>query len=715
MQVKLFLLLASTIIIVLMFPRGETLEKEVMVGTIWIEDDLIANINFPILKKPETYRIELERARLKVLPIFVKSSNLETQQTDSLKSFTSYLTSYIDTAKANNRNLPPVFFKNQTLGVFQTLREAETGNGGFVPSQYTLLMNYSAEVLKSLFAKGVLSLNFSQIERDSIFVQDGNIQEAKLKSGLIPSDNITEEVRKAFKKLELPEDVAEAFTEYLTHFAVPNLIYSPELTQQQVEIEQNKVSKFSGLVAANERIVAKHERITPDIKLKIDSYKAAKGDSLGLNETIMQFTGKFLHVFSLLVLLSIHLYVFRKKIFADNLKLSIFAILLTVISFITNQINSLNINDSAYLLIFVPAVSMLLTIMFDSRVGFYNTVIVSLICGGLRGNDYTFAVMNIVASSLAVYTVRDIKNRTQIFRSFGFILLGYVVSIIFFKFEALASWSEIWIELAFASTNALISPVLTYGLLIIFERFFKVTTDLTLLELSNFDRPLLRELARTAPGTFNHSITVGTLAESAAEAVEGNPLLARVGAYYHDIGKTRSPYYYVENQMTVKNLHEDITPLESVKIILDHVQYGELLAKENNLPAEVIDFIPTHHGTSLISYFYDKAVKEQGAGNVNQEDFRYKGKKPYSKETAILMLADSCESATRSIENPTPEKIENMVNALIDKKIQDNQLNESPLTFSDIDKIKKTFVQILIGQRHRRIKYPQQEQMETQR
>ncbi len=715
MQVKLFLLLASTILIVLMFPRGETLEKEVMVGTIWIEDDLIANINFPILKKPETYRVELERARLKVLPIFVKRANLEEQQIDSIKNFTKFISSYLDTTKPDDRDLAPFFLKSQSLSVFRNLRENEKSSGGYAPGQYTLLMNFSLEMLRNLYRKGILSLNYSQIEKDSIFIQSGNVQEARIKAEFIPSDKIKEEIETAFSDLDLTPEVNEALTEYLLHFTVPNLIYSPELTQQQVEIEQNKVSKFSGLVAANERIVAKHERITPDIKLKIDSYKAAKGDSLGLNETIIQFTGKFLHVFSLLILLSIHLYVFRKKIFADNLKLSIFAILLTVISFITNQVNSLNINDSAYLLIFIPAVSMLLTIMFDSRVGFYNTVIVSLICGGLRGNDYTFAVMNIVASSLAVYTVRDIKNRTQIFRSFGFILLGYVISIIFFKFEALASWSEIWIELAFASTNALISPVLTYGLLIIFERFFKVTTDLTLLELSNFDRPILRELARTAPGTFNHSITVGTLAESAAEAVEGNPLLARVGAYYHDIGKTRSPYYYVENQMTAKNLHDDLAPRESVKIILDHVQYGELLAKENNLPAEVIDFIPTHHGTSLISYFYDKAVKEQGADKVNEEDFRYKGKKPYSKETAILMLADSCESATRSIENPTPEKIENLVNALIDKKIQDNQLNESPLTFSDIDKIKKTFVQILIGQRHRRIKYPQQEQMESLR
>ena len=204
--------------------------------------------------------------------------------------------------------------------------------------------------------------------------------------------------------------------------------------------------------------------------------------------------------------------------------------------------------------------------MFDSRVGFYSTVIIALITGGIKGNDYSFMAMNLFAGAISVYTVRDIKNRSQIFRSFLFILLGYVVSIAAFGLERYASAENILIEFAFAGTNALISPVLTYGLLIFFERFFKITTDLTLLELSNFDRPILKELARKAPGTFNHSMTMGTLAEAAAEKIDANPLLARVGAYYHDIGKIISPQNFVENQLNSQNLHENLSPEESVAL-----------------------------------------------------------------------------------------------------------------------------------------------------
>jgi len=355
---------------------------------------------------------------------------------------------------------------------------------------------------------------------------------------------------------------------------------------------------------------------------------------------------------------------------------------------------------------------MLMTIIFDSRVGFYSTVIASLIGGALRGNDYPFVIMNVIAGVLAVYSVRDIKNRTQIFRSFMFILLGYLVTITAFGFERFESWQKIFIEFSFAGTNALVSPILTYGLLIFFERIFKITTDLTLLELSNFDRPLLKDLARKAPGSFNHSLTMGTLAEAAAEIVGANPLLARVGAYYHDIGKTISPNYFVENQLTTKNIHEEISPEESAKIISDHVLQGIELAKDGQLPKEIIDFIPQHHGTTTIKFFYDKAIKLHGAEKVDITKYRYPGPKPQTKETAIVMLADTCESAARTISEPDIEKVENLMSNLINDRINDKQLDECPLTFSDIRKIKEVFGSILLGQHHRRIRYPKQEEME---
>jgi hypothetical protein len=320
--------------------------------------------------------------------------------------------------------------------------------------------------------------------------------------------------------------------------------------------------------------------------------------------------------------------------------------------------------------------------------------------------------MNLIAGGISVYSVRDIKNRSQIFRSFLFILIGYMLSIFAFGFERFAPVNNLLIESAFATTNSLVSPVLTYGLLIFFERMFKITTDLTLLELSNFDRPLLKELARKAPGTFNHSMTMGTMAEAAAEKIGANPLLARIGAYYHDVGKTISPQNFVENQLNNQNVHENLTPEESVSMIVQHVNEGIQLAKEHKLPQEIVDFIPMHHGKMVIKYFYERAKKMYGDEKVNIDDFRYPGPKPNTKETAIIMLADGCESAVRSIDEPDATKVENVIDSIFKSRIEDRQLDDSPINFKDIKLLKEEFLSILLGQHHRRIKYPKQEDVE---
>ena len=268
------------------------------------------------------------------------------------------------------------------------------------------------------------------------------------------------------------------------------------------------------------------------------------------------------------------------------------------------------------------------------------------------------------------------------------------------------------LSFAFAGSNALISPVLTYGLIIFFERLFKITTDLTLLELTDFNHPLLKEMAKSAPGTFNHSIAMGTLAETTAEAIGANPILARIGAYYHDIGKSLDPESFVENQLTSENIHEKLAPEKSVRLILDHVKKGIELAEKNNLPKEVIDFIPMHHGTMVISFFYEKAKEIHGENNVDVDEFRYPGPKPNSKETAIVMLADACESTVRAMTNADSQKIENVISNLINSRIDDGQLDEAPLTLNDIRKIKESFLSILVGHQHKRIRYPQQEELE---
>jgi cyclic-di-AMP phosphodiesterase PgpH len=713
-KLKLVLAFITVILIVLMFPRGESIESEVTEGSIWIHDDLIAPFSFPILKDPEIYKRELQAAADNVYPVFTKNPNRQTSSLDSLEKYNQFLLITIDSAITGGfeQNINPTFLSTSSFNIFKNIRQQErdlTAGGRLTLSS---MFNVGRNILGSIYVNGVLNIPPGINIKDSVAIRTGNIDRIEPIDKFLTEAAAKEQVRSLTNNLNYSQEIENAIIEYIEHFIYPDLIYDAAATEEEIKQAQDIVSKSIGIVNENERIIAKHDRVSRDAKLKIDSYKEAKGERIGSEGILLQSIGKFLHIAFLMTLLAIYIYLFRKKIYHDNLKILLIALLFIFISFVTFLIGQINVGAPLHFLIFIPAASMLLTIIFDSRVGFYTTVILALVAGALRGNDYTFAVMNIFAGALSVYTVRDIKNRSQIFRSFLFILLGYTISVIAFGLERFATPQTILVELAFAGSNALISPVLTYGLLIFFERLFLITTDLTLLELSNFDRPLLKDLARKAPGTFNHSMTMGTLAESAAERIGANPLLARVGAYYHDIGKTITPQNFVENQINNRNIHEDLSPEESVSFIKQHVVEGVELARKNKIPEEIIDFIPAHHGTMVMTFFYEKAKELYGEEKVDIDDYKYPGPKPQTKETAILMLADGCESAVRSISDPNPVKVENIIDNIIESRVESGQLDESPLTFRDIKNIKEAFISILLGQHHRRIRYPKQEEIE---
>jgi putative nucleotidyltransferase with HDIG domain len=714
LRVKLLIGLCTIVAIALMFPRGQSIESEVSAGSVWIHDDLISPFSFPVLKDPDTYNEQLKNSAESVYPVFLLKNNVSGLVIDSLNSYNSYLISIFDSVsnKDSIQDFNPTFLSSASFNVLKNLRKPARDNHSGKVTNLNNFFKITGEQLRGLYKYGIINRDSSQIARDSIAVRNGNIDKIQGLSSLLTINSAKLMIEGNINKLNYPKEILQTLTEYSDHFIFPDIFYNQQLTQEEIDQAKNNVSRYNGIVNENERIIAKHDRVTNDAKLKIDSFRLAKGEEVGLEGKLLQLFGNILHIGSLVTLFTIYLFLFRKKIFFDNQKILLISINFLFIAFLTFFINKIPAEEPLQFLIVIPVASMLLTIIFDSRVGFYGTVVMVLISGALRGNDYAFAVMNLFASALSVYTVRDIKNRSQIFRSFLFIFIGYVISILAFGFERFASAESILSESAFAGTNALISPVLTYGLLIFFERLFKITTDLTLLELSNFDRSLLKELARRAPGTFNHSMTMGTLAETAAETVKANPLLARVGAYYHDIGKTITPQNFVENQLNNQNIHEKLTPEESVELIAKHVREGIALAEDHFLPREIIDFIPMHHGTMVMTFFYEKAKKLYGEEKVNIEDYKYPGPKPNTKETAIVMLADGCESAVRSIEEPDRTKIENLVEGILQNRIDSGQLDESPITFSDLHKIEKAFVNILVGQYHKRIRYPKQDEME---
>ena len=704
----------TVLLIVFMFPKGESLEFEVSEGSIWLNDDLIAPFSFPIKKSEEVYRAELKAAKNSVYPVFLNENKNKQASIETLKNYNTYLLRVLDESIQGDTSIVsnPTFLSTSSYSYLKNLRMRERNLIKSHGPHIKDLFKSAEETLNEVYSKGILSINSNSPMRDSIALRRGNFDTIEPASKFLYLDQAKNEITNEISKFGYSKEFEAVLDEYTLHFLMPTILYSEDLTQQEVKQAEENVSKYSGIVNENERIIAKHDRITKDTILKIESYKEAKGEIIGPWDMLLQAIGKFFHIALIISLLVTYLFLFRKRIFYNNQKLLIFVIIILFVSFITFLVNQVKVQAPLQFLIFIPAASMIMTIMFDSRVGFYTTVIITLIAGALRGNDYTFMAMNLIAGGIAVYSVRDIKNRSQIFRSFLFILLGYILSIFAFGMERFAHWNDLLIEGAFATTNSLVSPVLTYGLLIFFERLFKITTDLTLLELSNFDRPLLKDLARKAPGTFNHSMTMGTMAEAAAEKIGANPLLARIGAYYHDIGKTISPQNFVENQLNNQNVHENLTPEESVSLISQHVKEGIELAKENDLPQEIIDFIPMHHGTMAMSYFYDRAKKIYGEEKVKKDDYRYPGPKPNTKETAIVMLADGCESAVRSIEEPNPEKVENVISNIFKGRIEDKQLDDAPITFSDITSIKEELLKILLGQHHKRIKYPKQEEAE---
>lgn len=715
-KLRIFIVLVASLLIAGMFPRGESLESDVAVGSIWIQDDLIASIPFEILKDAETYRIEKIRAAERVYQVFEINHTIKTAVIDSIKKFNSDLLSILDEQlKSNIIDNKVTFLSEKSIEKLRNIRKYENSLSVTFNNSIGKIFNTITSLIDEIYLRNFLNVNHSEIVKDTIAIRDGKFE------NLVPKRRFLDKVgneqridRLIDGYLKNDYSIFSILFEYVEHFVKPTINLNYSQTQEQIRLAQDKVSRNIGLVEENERIVAKHNRITPEIKLKIESYRIAKGEEIGVWAKLLQSLGKLLHVLTLVGLFSIYIVLFRKRILYDNSKIFLISIIMVLISFIAFLINQIDVNAPIQLLILVPVVSMLLTIFFDSRVGFYSTVLMALIVGGLRGNDYALSVMNLFAGALAAYTVRDIKNRNQIFRSFLFILLGYVVSIIAFGMERFAPWEEILIQCGFAATNALFSPVLTYGLIIFFEKIFKITTDITLLELSDYNTPLLKDLAKHAQGTFNHSLTMGNMVESAAEKVNANSLLVRVGALYHDIGKSLNPNAFVENQMDNYNIHDNLTPEESAKTIIEHVPQGVRLAEEENLPSEIIDFIATHHGTMLVSFFYEKAIEEKNEENVRIEDFRYPGPKPATKETALMMMADACESAVRAMTEPTPEKIENIVTNIINGRLKEGQLENSPLTIADLTKIKKSFCSTLIALHHKRIRYPKQDELESE-
>ncbi|MDI6799897.1 MAG: HDIG domain-containing protein [Actinomycetota bacterium] len=506
-----------------------------------------------------------------------------------------------------------------------------------------------------------------------------------------------EELRGLSTMLSLPRVQIEAAAEIGAAFIEPNYYYDKDATEilkaeVVAEVEPYLVKKMQGEV-----IVREGELVSND-HLKVLSELGLLKEKLDVRRLV----GETLFILSLILIFAVYAHKFERDLYDNNPLLLLFGLLLLIVSFIAKTIAPY---FSSYL-VPIAAASMVATIILGSNMGILMVMISTLVTTHIVGGNLQYFTVAILGGVFAVYLVSDISHRHDLTKA-GLILSPSMFFICFTSDLTLgAPIMDALKNAAWGFASGVSSAVITIGALPFLESGFGLTTDVKLLDLANTTQPLLKELMTKAPGTYNHSVMVGNLAEAAAEEIGANPLLARVGSYYHDIGKLKRPFFFVENQASCDNPHDKTNPNLSYLIINAHVKDGVELAKKNRLGYEIVKIIEQHHGTGLITYFYHRAKEINEKHEVKEVQFRYTGEKPTTKEAAIIMLADSVEAAARTITKLSPARLEQLVRKVIHGKLDDGQMDESNLTLSDLEGISKSFANTLASIYHSRIEYP---------
>ncbi len=673
---------------------------------------VVAPFNFFILKTKDELESERKQAIQKV-PYFLNYSNKVTA--DDINNFNTVMGFFRKhPAKTVHDSLSRAE-KNKVERNLLYLRDSlhvELTPEDYLALSRLIMSGKKTKQLSKLVQKwlrhGVTDVNPAEFDRPEIAIIQNDVEDKVSKDSYSSLDVSLDILRSSMSNF-LDKSEAGAVVKVLHDVVRPNIIYNPKRTQAEVEHARSAVSLTKDMVYENERIVDANERITDEIYQKLLSLESAKVERSKREGNFQPFfakAGKIMLLASILFIIGLYLFSFRKKIFADNSKLLLITIVILFLS-VTAAIISGPLNWPVYVIPTTVA-SMLLAILIDSGIGFVGTVAIGLILGGIQGGGFDITLLTIVSGIVSIYAVHEIRNRNQLVRAMIYIAAAYLwimVALTLLRFDTFSNFIHIYAYNLLP--NAIFAPIITYMLLGAFEKTFDITTDVRLLELSDLNHPLLKELSLKAPGTFHHSLVVGNLAEAAAKEIGENPLLARVGSYYHDIGKIEKPEYFVENQMDATNLHNALKPHMSALILISHVKGGLELAQQYNLPQRICDFISQHHGTTLMYFFYKKALDQAGEKDkVDEAEFRYPGPKPQSKLTGIAMLADTVEAASRTLKNPNPSKIRTFVETLVQKKFEDGQLDECNLTFKELKLIISAFLPILNGVFQHRIEYP---------
>ena len=559
---------------------------------------------------------------------------------------------------------------------------------------------YSIEVEQNTIS------NLLKMDKMSIEEVEQNVYSSvrKLMEQGIREDDIEDAKKQVIREIsDSSTNTYNAFiaSELGENFINPSLFLDVEATEKKRNDSIAAVRDVKSIIRKDQIIIRKGEIVNFE---HIEKMKA-----LGLQNPILHIQniiGLFLINALFIILIGLYIYTFHRNIFNDNNKL----ILLSIIYIFMIFVAKISGEISGYLIPMAFA-SMLIAITIDSRLALWMTFIISYNIGFIFLGEINYMIVALAGGLISVFSIRKATQRSSLTRAGLLIAITNIFSIFSLGLIQKSSSQVMLHNSMWGIVNGFASVILTIGILPFLESFFDITSSFKLMELSNPNQPLLKQLLVEAPGTYHHSVVVGNLAETAAEEIGANALLTRVGAYYHDIGKLKRPYFFSENQEAYKNTHDDMEPSLSALVIASHVKDGVDMAKKYRLPKAIVDIINQHHGTGLISYFFHRALQSNGSKNtsVTEENYRYSGPKPQTKEAGIILLADSLEAEARTLNNPTSSRIKNLTQNVVNRNLENGQLDECNLTLKDLNSIKDVFSRILTGMFHNRVEYPDEE------
>ncbi len=668
---RIGLLTICILLIVLILPKGVRFKYEFEKGQIWLHDDLVAPAVFPILKTEHEIDKNKSDILISILPVYQLNPTIGALQIESFKKE----------------------FERKWLS----------------KGKYSLAKtnNYQAgtQLLEQVYERGIIAFRKSgnSFKDYNLTLVRKNVAEDVNTATLF---TINKALKYCQNKLRKYYAIDTTFMfQLLEDHLTTNVEYNEAFTGKIQEEALAQISLTHGIVQKGEIIIFKGNIIDERTYQKLVSLRAYFEQKSGNNSSrYFIYLGQFLLVSIIVSLLMVFLYLFRKDIYYDNRQISLILLIVTTMLVVLSW--AIKSHISSLYLIPYCITPIIIRILFDTRLALNIHLLVVIIASFFVPNGFEFVFLQITTGMVAIYSLRNLNRRSQFLISAVVIFLTYLVGYIGIVIINNGYITDInYQNIIWFAASSLLS-LLAYPLIYLFERLFGITSDFTLLELSSGNSRLLRELSFKAPGTFQHSLQVANLAEEVIYQIGGNALLIRTGALYHDIGKMRNPQYFIENQNAGQNPHDALKYDESARIIIEHVDKGVELARKYQLPEMVVDFIRTHHGNTRVDYFYQSFLKSISGKTVDETVFRYPGPIPFTKEQAVLMLADSVEAASRSLKEPNESSINALVDRIVDYKLTQNQLKDSDITLKEIETIRKTFKNMLISIYHVRIEYP---------